>query len=199
MRRYCICMLMCVAFLSVGCSYRHRMEHAIEKFKSEKVTIPFHEMTCWVNDTLQDERPWEQAEMKMVVYIDSTQCSGCMLRKLFMWEDFIKMEKEYDGRFYIFFILQSPPGARDADIAAKFYMTEINHPIYIDSRSALARQNHHLPNETACHTFLLDKDGYVKLIGDPLYHIRTENQLRHLVREALTPEPSGNPEDNDSV
>lgn len=190
MRKYCICMLLCAAFLNVGCSYQHRMEHAIEKFKSEKVTIPFHEMSCWINDTLQNERPWERAEMKMVVYMDHTKCSGCMLRKLFIWEDFIKMEKEYNNRFYIFFILQAPDGARDADIAAKFYMTEINHPIYIDSKSELAKQNHHLPKESACHTFLLDKDGNVVLIGDPLYHIRTENQLRHIVREALSPESS---------
>ena len=44
----------------------------------------------------------------------------------------------------------------------------ISSQIYLDSANVFARQNQHVPNDVLFHTFLLDEDLNVVIVGDPV-------------------------------
>lgn len=150
--------------------------------QSRTVEIPFGKMSCWINDTLQSTRPWENADMKLIVYTDSTQCSQCALKQMYVWEDFVNLEGRYNDRFRIYFIMQTYSGNTHV-LASMFHLTQLNHPIYIDSTSVFTKANPHIPREQMFHVFLLDEKNNVVLVGNPLYNPKIEGMLATTLEE----------------
>lgn len=171
------------AFLSCRNS-RNEIGKAILKMQARHVSIPFDKMSCWINDSIQKYRPWEKAELKLVVYTDSDACSQCTLKKMYLWKDFVDIERKYNGQFYIFFIIQSGSNGTYS-LVLNLHHTELDHPIYIDSTSVFTKGNPHIPSESMFHVFLLDKRDSVILVGNPLFNNQIEDMLREKVDEIL--------------
>lgn len=153
-----------------------RVAEIISEMQSKPVSIPFDKMSCWINDSIQNERPWEKADLKLVVYTDSFDCSQCTLKKMYHWKDFVKLEKKHRDKFYIFFIIQAGHNSTYA-LSQNFHYTELNHPMYVDSTNVFVKTNPHIPAETMYHVFLLDEKDSVVLVGNPLFNTQIEDML----------------------
>ena len=84
MRHYFFIIIKIVfVFLLSGCKdSQSEIANTISKMQASRVSIPFDEMSCWINDSLQNYCPWEQAKLKLVVYTDSFACSQCTLTQV---------------------------------------------------------------------------------------------------------------------
>lgn len=185
MRFLLILMVSFLTFAFLSCkNSRNEIGKAILKMQARHVSIPFYKMSCWINDSIQEYRPWEKAELKLVVYTDSGACSQCTLKKMYLWKDFVDLERKYNGQFYIFFIIQSGSNSTYS-LVSNLHHTELNHPIYIDSTNAFTKRNPHIPSESIFHVFLLDKRDSVILVGNPLFNNQIEDMLRGKVDEIL--------------
>lgn len=175
-------------FVIEGCSsHDSNVENIIQKMKSCPVNTNFDQMSCWLNDSMQKNRPWEKAKMKLVVYADSTSCTECTLKKLYLWEDFVQLEKKYNNQFYIFFIFNPRKGTNVYDMTSYIKVSELNHPIYIDSKGVLGKSNSHLRLfDARFQIFLLDEFDNVKFVGNPLFNFDLEEKLIRCLNEKLS-------------
>lgn len=179
-------LFLCSVAYFVGCmSPKDKAENIISAFKEKKVVLPYQNMSCWINDSIQNNRPWEDAKMKLVIYVDSTRCSECTLKTMYMWEDFVKMEEEYNSEFSLVFIFQIKLNTDPKVLASLFRITELNHPMYIDNKNIFSKSNPHVPQESLYHIFLLDENNNVVLVGNPLFNPKIENMLRNEVKKQL--------------
>lgn len=136
-----------------GCGHHQsKIDDTIRLMRSQKVNIPFDAMLCWVNDSMQYSRPWENASMKYVVYTDSTQCSTCTLKHMHHWVDFVKLENKYNNSFQVVFIMETRSGTTKKLVPA-FRQMALNHSMYIDSTGMFIRVNSHIPSERMFHVF----------------------------------------------
>ena len=174
-------------FLCVGCkSSKEKIEDTINQMKSTPVSIPFSYMSCWINDTIQIDRPWENAKLKLVVYTDTSSCSKCTLKQMYLWNDFVELEKKYKNDFYIFFVFQTNPGINSKKLALDFDLIEFNHLIYVDSLSMFSSDNPHIPfQDPMFQIFLLDEKNEVILVGHPLFNTKVEDALLEMLKEKL--------------
>ncbi|MFI3306556.1 MAG: hypothetical protein R3Y68_08625 [Rikenellaceae bacterium] len=60
-----------------------------------------------------------------------------------------------------------------------------DYPIIIDSIGEFERLNPHLPKNKAMHTFLLDENNNVVLVGNPLNNPKIEKMFKEIVEEKL--------------
>lgn len=185
MKKFLLIVLLVPALFICCRSQKGNALEKIKELKTKQIIIPYSEMSCWINDTIQRIRPWEKAQMKLIVYTDSTNCSECALKTMYMWDDFVKWEKEYHPFFSLVFIFQPKYNIKPQTLASLFRITELNHPMYIDSSSLFSKYNSHLPQESLYHTFLLDKDNNVVLVGSPLFNPQIEKLLRNEVEKGL--------------
>lgn len=150
----------------------------LKMMQSTKIKIPYEEMTCWLNDSMLVNRPWESERAnKYIVYIDSSLCSSCNIKKLYHWHDL--MEKYSELRFV--FIL-APHKKKDAPILpGELHKSNLNHPIYIDKEYVFLRKNPNIPKETLFHNFLINKNGEITLVGDPVFNKKIEAMLDHIM------------------
>ena len=148
-----------------GCmSPKERTEEVIKEFKKEKVVLPYEDMSCWINDSIQHNRPWEQAKLKLVIYVDSTNCSECTLKTMYMWKDFVEMEQEYKPDFFLVYIFQTKKEIAPRALASEFNITELNHPMYIDRQSV---SNALLAENIEALSFVENKESFFRLFPCP--------------------------------
>lgn len=166
-----------------GCEHRQsKFEHKMRLMRSQKVNIPFNAMSCWINDSMQCSRPWENASMKLVVYTDSSQCSTCTLKHMSLWSDFVKLENKYNNQFQLVFIMETRSGTA-SKLVPFFRQTALNHPMYIDSTGVFIKTNPHIPSERMFHVFLLDEKKNVVLVGNPEFNPKIEDMLLTILEE----------------
>ena len=179
--------LLCSALIYIGCkSPEEKIDEIITQMKSKPVSIPYSQMSCWINDTIQKSRPWEKtAQLKLVVFTDSSSCSECTLKRMYLWKDFVELEQKYDNRFYLMFIFQTNKDVKVPIMAKSFYLTELNHPIYVDSKDVFKKLNSHLPDGEKFNVYLLDENNNVILVGSPLFNTMLEHMLLDILDEKL--------------
>ena len=126
----------------------------------------------------------QQDVMKLVVYTDTADCSSCVLRKMYKWNGLLKKLEVYGGRIQPYFIFR--PLSKDMGV---FYMSmkqiTPSCPVYLDSLGVLERANPQIPSNPDLHTFLLDEDNNVLLVGNPIWNEKIKEMFWQIVEEKL--------------
>ncbi len=169
-----------------GCKRYNRIEDEISAFHSKHIILPFDEMKCLNNgkDTIVLERE-RDIDLKYILYIDSTRCSSCIWKDLHRWNSFLHDIKAYKGRVKVYFIFK--PLSFKID---ELYLSMRRHAIlesyvYIDTTNVFLQENAHFPVNPLLHTFLLDKDNTVLLVGDPINNLRINKIFWKIVEDKL--------------
>lgn len=103
----------------------------------------------------------------MLIWYDSTMCSTCKLsglRSLAEIELFCRDSVDNATVIIIF----SPPAKAHKTFREASSLSKRDYPILVDYEGAFIRENSKLPKTSYMHTFLLDKDSKVVLVGDPV-------------------------------
>ena len=170
----------------LGCkSPKDKIRHNIKVLEENPISIPYNQMMCWTNDSLKNDSPNEQAKLKLVVYMDSSQCTECEIKTMHLWDDFVKLEKKYDGRFKVVFIVQASKKSPARVIASAFKHFKVEYTMYIDSTNIFSSVNPHIPAEKMYHVFLLDENDNVRLVGNPQFNPDIENLLLNFLEQKL--------------
>ena len=63
--------------------------------------------------------------------------------------------------------------------------SRVNYPIILDTLGQFAKLNPHLPKNKALHTFLLDENNNVILVGNPLHNKKIKEMFYRIVEDRL--------------
>lgn len=172
----------CLPFFTLvfSCN-RNSIEDEMKRMENMTVNLNLNNMQCWASDTLVIERPWETKPLKLCVFISEDFCTSCYLKKMFQWEDFIELEKDYN--FYIYFIFEPQEGCEE-NFHKFFYQAELDHPFYLDKKKLFMKENSFIPEQNIFHTFLLDENNHIILIGDILHNEDIEHEFRNIIENA---------------
>lgn len=184
-------MLKCYLFVFVSCIFlagcnpsKLKIEKNIKQMQSMRVKIPIDNLDYWTSDSLEDPIIYERARLKLVVYVDSTECSMCYISKLFFWNEILKLEKKHKKNFSIFFIVEPSQKSRK-NILESLKRDKLIHPIYIDTLGIFAHSNPNIPKEVMYHTFLVDENDSIIFVGNPLNNKKTKDVLMQRIDNTL--------------
>lgn len=174
--RYGIFLFVCVFCLS--CINNNETADLIAQMQSKEVVLPLDSMDYM---GIVPCVPMLNG-YKFVIYSDSSDCSSCSLRKLYQWDIFSELSKRYgDGVQFIFIFSPSKKNQRI------FELTVRNVPssslIYMDTTNIFFRFNPHISCDRRFHTFLLDENNNVLLVGNPLENKKIEEMFWKIVEE----------------
>lgn len=166
------------------CSPKNNMQKVIAKMKSEKINISYDQMQCWTSDSLKMLSPWRSSKMRLVHYIDSVRCSSCYLQTIARREELLKLVEKFDEEIYNVFII-SPDKKTKRKLASEFAGKLIPETIFVDSANVFRRQNPNIPQEEIYHTFLLDENNNIVLVGNPYYNSKIMDMLSSIMEKRL--------------
>ena len=154
-----------VAFSLFSCQNQSKQEIAkvLKSLRDFEVVIP--------SDLVMKSYCGEHADSsllakpyKMIVYLDAQGCEGCKILTLSSVYQFILDIKPFD-KFGVIIILN--PSQVDA---ADHLLEEMrfHHTVFYDAGGSFERLNPYLPKDEVFHTFLIDENNKVLLVGNPV-------------------------------
>lgn len=123
------------------------------QFKSDSIDMQIKEI-CFDKPTI-------------VYWIDSVDCSSCLMNSLYQWETIIEYGKKDSVIFDMAFIV-SPPKNETEYFKEVVKHKKLKTPILIDTANYIAEHNPTLAKQNIIRVFLLDKEHCIKAIGDPM-------------------------------
>jgi hypothetical protein len=148
-----------------------------------KVIIPDIETAVFDGrDTIMPITGAEQ--VRMVIFYDSTVCSSCKVSQIWNWEKVITTSKALRGKFAPVFIF-SPGEGNVAQLKVSLRTYPFEWPVFIDSTGEFVKQNPHIPADNRLHTFLLDGNDEVILVGDPTGNEKLWELYKTTIKEIL--------------
>lgn len=164
---------------TTACQNNNRKDIArtVEQWQGRPVLIPEEAVfTIQTRDTVAMDV--YAPTHKVLVYVDSMGCTSCRLQ-LHEWKKFIaEVDSATGGRVPFLFFL-SPKSVKEARYITR--RDDFTYPICVDMQNRLDSLNH-FPEEEMFHTFLLDGDNRVAVIGNPIHN----RAVRDLYMKTLT-------------
>ena len=155
-----------ILILSVSCSDKSKLTKAILKLKSKPMVLPCSKMvTSFVKDS--NYMDFSLAELKLIIYIDSTECMSCKIKRLNNWNKILKLDSVYKGRMKFYFVF-CPKRGQVKQTLRSIKLSNLSYPLFLDGNSEFIKDNPQIPRDMRLHTFLLGQDNNIILIGNPL-------------------------------
>lgn len=132
-----------------------------------KVVIPFSNLIPFPYKENMDNHKAKKKTFKYVSYIDSTECTNCHLSQIHKWnklQDSL-LRKGFPCEIVIIY---APKRTLLRELEKSYHCNGFTRTIFFDLDNAFTSANPHLPKDYRLHTFLLDRDGKVALIGNPI-------------------------------
>ena len=154
-------------------SKKTECEELLRDMQSTPIMLPLDSMMYVDNN---NKSTIHNNSYRILVYNDSRECSECSWKHMYLWNDYVKLcdEQNYDVGFI--FIIRVDDYSKDyAKLCDVMKMIGFKSSYYIDTLGVFECVNKHIPQSDIYHTFLLDKDNNVVLVGNPIKYPNIEN------------------------
>lgn len=149
-----------------------------DRFLSSTVDVPYDRMVFVSGDSL-----WrEHTSYTYVCYADSVTCSSCLATYLSVWQVFDEYLSELSNSCHLCLVVPGGISTLGTVHRVLFY-TQYQPILYVDTAGVFLEKNPLVDSLRVLHSFLMDKDGKVLLVGDP-----TKRDMTEEVRGAIAPE-----------
>ncbi len=157
-------LILCLAAVLTGCG-RQKTQKQYDELVAKDIVVPSG-MRQLVGGRDSIVLNPAAGAAKLVVWVDSTDCSPCRVGQLFQYYKVINYREEKGEEFAPIFIF-SPSRDNLGDVMEALKNSEFDFPVFVDENYSFKKANSHIPADNKFHAFLLDKNGKVGLVGDP--------------------------------
>ncbi len=182
--RFLLKCLLC-SIIICSCSCNDGVKRQLKKMHGLPVNISCEGMRCWCPATDGYSSLDNDTKLTYVIYSDTSDCSLCYLQHLELWNDFVDMEKEHEGIVRFLFVMEARK-EENGNLYEQLGITNLKHCIYVDENTTFSKNNPQIPTSAFFHTFLLDEEKKVILVGDPTKNEKIESIFMKIVKEAIS-------------
>lgn len=159
-------LLLGVCFALLASCRERKTKKDVEKLLSAEIVVPSEiGQVLFGRDTMLVDTGGSPA--RLVIYTDSLSCSSCRLKYMFEYNDILGLHEELRSEFWPIFVF-SPRSGLSAEIRNTLLLYRFDYPILLDDKGRFPAANPHIPADSRFHTFLLDRNGKVVLVGNPV-------------------------------
>lgn len=165
MRRILLIIVLCfLAVASTGCK-KAQLRRQLKELMSSTIVLP-EKITCVYNGEVFPMPDSLRDKPKLIVYIDSTECTTCRISQIGKYYHIFQLLKE-KGLFELMLIF---PNIELLGIPAERYVldSEVRCPVYFDIGNKFPELNPSITFDQRLHTILVDHTGTPMFVGDPI-------------------------------
>ena len=169
---------LCVCLLAASCeeSEKERLSRLVKEWEGKEILFPAHSIfTIQGKDTVDFD--FEDAEYKVVTYIDSVGCTDCKLQ-LPRWKELMVEVDSLTGGSVPFLFYFHPKDLRELRFLTR--RDAFAFPVCFDEKDEFNRLNH-FSGEMMFQTFLLDKENKVIALGNPVLSLKVKELYLNLI------------------
>lgn len=182
MKHHIQIMLVFAFLMALSCE--NKIQKELQSFYNQAITIPIN-MQCFEGEKYEFVN-WSINRPKIVIWYDSTECGSCKIKNLPAFKHFESycQDLKYDLDL-VFLFSPSRQNVRqtleEASISTKLH----DYPIYIDTANQFYKLNPHIPANKLMHSFLLDSESKVVLVGNPIQNQAMFDLYKKTIEEMM--------------
>jgi hypothetical protein len=176
-----IIFLLSILFACISCNSRGKIDDEIRAFYGTHVELPIDSMTN-VSASLQTGM-YKHARHIYVMYVDSTSCSDCAISHIGDWSQLNLLNAYKQGTLKYLFVV-APKHSQIKHVLDIIRRDTLSSSfVYVDTTSIFERRNPNLPTNKLLHTFLVDRNWNVELVGNPIANTEIKSMLKKIVEK----------------
>lgn len=115
---------------------------------------------------------------KLVIYIDSLSCSPCFVSHM---QDYMETVIDFDSLGITTFLIFEPKQEQKEVLVSS--IKQQAHPIrcIIVPNRSFSLANSHLPSSSVFHSFLINEDNNVIIVGNPVKNARIRSLMQNII------------------
>jgi hypothetical protein len=171
--------LCAVSLVPISCnrlsqtSAKSNMRDSMSTMQKHRVKLNLNRMAYCIPDNDTARTDTTSAPYRLLTYIDSTNCTPCLLNEMHKWNDIIDNTRTNGNRVnYIFIFEPKSDQIEDAHFAVE--SSGLKNRVYLDTASVFRKENKFIPKDSKYHTMLIDKNDSIILIGNPKNNKKVE-------------------------
>lgn len=155
----------------------------ISDMYSKQIHWDVNEMERYIHQYFKAYRDSGQSkDYHLIVYSDSLECMSCMTNKLHGWDKLINYVDSASKNVDFIFVF-SPMKQELNNLKVALEMQRFRYPVYIDINHDFSMNNSFIPDESLYHTFLVDKDFKIRIVGDPRRNSQLMDMFYHEIEK----------------
>ena len=160
-------------------SCRNDFDDSIRQFSSMKIVLPYDRMERIIcspfADTITDNKA-----LRLVNFIDTMQCHSCEMNRLIEYERLNIARPELKRLEFVYVINTS---SQNFQKAKKLLQSlRIGGSVYLDTCNVFRHVNPNFPDNKMFHSFVLNRDGKIILVGNPFQNDKMHELLMKIVK-----------------
>jgi hypothetical protein len=149
----------------------------VNEWEGKEILFPTHStFTIQGKDTVDFQ--FQNAEYKVVTYVDSVGCTGCKLQ-LPRWKELMTEVDSLNGGRVSFLFYFHPKDLKELRFLTR--REGFTYPVCFDEKDDFNYLNH-FPSESMFQTFLLDKENRVIALGNPIQNPKVKELYLNLIK-----------------
>lgn len=176
-------LLVMIVLLFTSCSNESKINKDILKLMSNPISLPCN-ATITVNGKDSLIKDYFESNYKMIIYTDSLECTSCEISNMRLWKPFLTYADSLKGKLNFYFIFST---SKSKSVRYALMNNSFRFPALIDEKGEFEKLNPHLPSNKTMHTFLLDDNNNVIMIGNPLYNNGIEKLFYQEMQKLMSP------------
>ena len=174
-RLYSFAVCIALVCLAVSCGSRNRIDKAVKDFHHSQVKVPLDSMVRLSSKPFPSI--YGKAKYIYVMYVDSVSCGDCAISHLQDWAAIDLTDAYKSGALRYAFVIAPRQGQFRHVIEKLREDTVYRDFIFVDTTGVFERSNPNLPANKLLHTFMINAQGEVELIGSPISNSRIKDMI----------------------
>lgn len=166
MRRLLLLAFLCLLAVSFSGCKKARLRAQLKELMGSTIVLP-ETISCVYNGEVFPMPDTMRKKAKLIVFVDSTECSTCHISQIGRYHQFFQLSKE-KGMFEVMLLF---PNIELSGISFERYVldSELEYPVFFDVDNKFLELNPAVPADQRLHAFLIDNTGIPLYVGDPSF------------------------------
>jgi len=121
---------------------------------------------------------------KMIVYVDSSECTTCRISHLDMYHSLFHLSEQKKS-FVLMILFYNSKVFEDVSLETFLSRLQIEIPVYIDVENSFMKDNTIIPSDLRMHSFLINRFGKPIFVGDPVSSDKLKMSFLRAIDESL--------------
>lgn len=177
-----ILIALCFFVLSISGCKKARLRAQLKDLMESTIVLPDN-ITCVYNGEIMPMPDSLRDKPKLVVYIDSTECTTCRISRIGMYRQYFDLADQ-SGKLIVLVLLAN---TRFGEIPLVQYLAdlEMHIPIYVDEENVFSISNPIIVGDSRLHAFLLNSENAPIVVGDPARSTHVQKLLLNKINQNM--------------
>lgn len=183
MRRIVPIVLLCLLALVPTSCKKAKLRAQLRELMGSTIVLP-EKISCVYNGEVYPMPDSLLGKAKLIVYIDSAECTACRISHIEMYHELFHISEEYES--FAVMLLLSNINLNGIPVIRYLSDLGIEHPVYVDVDNEFLMINPVIPEDNRMHAFFISKTGTPLCVGDPVVSEKMLQIFRELVDKLTT-------------